>query len=425
MRRIRLSNRGGDRATAYVMSNKVVWLPEGLLCTWLDSDRRNRWALVEHGSGEISRRGSLGNVCPDNHCGAALALGNGEVHAIVGGHHSPLQHYVLDLAAAEWRHVVTLDLHGTYPSLVGDAHGRLHLACRSPGERWTLDYCCFDRGRWGASRPLVVAEKRGYIYWTNGLTVAPEGGIHLLFGNTRVLADGGLYLGASHLVSPDGGESWGMPGREALPLPVSVRDMPMITGELAAERIHSPADQQRHDIPGPRNLNYQQILLSNPVVDRHGDVHGVLHNGLTGTAELYSLSGDRWMSRPLTTIALGDRPGRLHVQSSLSVTATDRLHLVLMVEPTDECIWGPLGTYIVRVVMRTDGTVLRAEPVVAPDPSCAQWLPALEHPVRGPLDHEPALLYTRGVNAGGFDNNTNDLATEVYLCPGDTGGGGR
>ena len=92
--------------------------------------------------------------------------------------------------------------------------------------------------------------------------------------------------------------------------------------------------------------------------------------------------------------------------------------MALMIEPTDECVWGPPGTYIVRVVAKTDGTETAVEQVVSPDQALAQWLPALEHPNRSHPDHVPSLLYTKGVNAGGFGNNRNVSETEVYLsCP--------
>jgi hypothetical protein len=59
---------------------------------------------------------------------------------------------------------------------------------------------------------------------------------------------------------------------------------------------------------------------------------------------------------------------------------------------------------------------MEAEPVCPPDETVAQWLPAQEHPGAAPLDHKPALLYTRGVNAGGFSANVNRQAAQVWLA---------
>ena len=71
MKKTILSRSGGDRATAYAMSNKIVSLPDGYLCTWIDSRRLNRWALVDRADGAVLREGALGEPCLDNHCGAA------------------------------------------------------------------------------------------------------------------------------------------------------------------------------------------------------------------------------------------------------------------------------------------------------------------------------------------------------------------
>ncbi len=69
-----------------------------------------------------------------------------------------------------------------------------------------------------------------------------------------------------------------------------------------------------------------------------------------------------------------------------------------------------------RVDAKLDEPEITAIQVAAPDPSCAQWLPALEHPAGFSQDHIPPLLYTKGKNAGGYENNMNSLECEVYLC---------
>lgn len=418
MRKIVLSKQGGDRATAYAMSNKIVSLAEGYLCTWIDSQRQNQWALVERNSGQILRSGPLGRPCVDNHCGAALVETRGVVHAIIGGHHSPAEHYLLESTTGDdWHHVASIDVNGTYPNVVCDSRGNLHLAFRSFGDRWTLDYCRFESDRWTRAETLVIAEKPGYIYWTNGLAVGPDDCIHLVLGNTRVLGDGGLYYGASHIISRDAGRTWGPPRGNVLSLPALATNVPLLMGDSSAERIQSLEDQHRYDEPGPRDLNYRQMLLSNPVVDEGGAVHVVLHNGLTGSADLLTCTGDGLTARSLTTVATGgEEEKRVHMQSSLSLGPADQLHVALMIERTEECVWGPPGTYIVCVDVKTDGSEISMEQLVASDPTYAQWLPAFEHPNPSHLDHVPPLLYTKGVNAGGFSNNKNTVETEVYLC---------
>ena len=57
-RSILLSKTGGDRATAYAMSNKIARHNGRLLCTWIDSSRQNRWALVDPADGNILYQGA-------------------------------------------------------------------------------------------------------------------------------------------------------------------------------------------------------------------------------------------------------------------------------------------------------------------------------------------------------------------------------
>ena len=97
MRAILLSNKGGDRATAYGMSGKVVSRQgQYLLCSWLDVARQNQWALVNAKRGEIVRRGTVGPPRRDNHCGAALcAAPDGTTHCIVGAHGGSFMHYCM------------------------------------------------------------------------------------------------------------------------------------------------------------------------------------------------------------------------------------------------------------------------------------------------------------------------------------------
>lgn len=169
-----LSTEGGDRATAYVMSNKVLALREGHLVTWLDRHCQNRWAHVSR-EGQLKGTGPLGGTCVDNHCGAAMVQVGNAVHALTGGHHTSFEHYTMNLdQMGSWDHVATLEGKGTYPSLVSTSEGRLHVSYRVPGELWTLEHRSFDGSAWSEARCLVQAHKPGYIYWTNDLSIGPK-----------------------------------------------------------------------------------------------------------------------------------------------------------------------------------------------------------------------------------------------------------
>lgn len=403
------------------MSAKVVRLGDGLLCTWIDASRQNRWALVDVETGVRLAGGCLGEPGLDNHCGAALAVApSGEVHAVVGGHHSPLTHYRWNPAQDETPSPeAVIEAAATYPSLVCDAQATLHLAFRCRHDDvWTLD--CTRRphgGSWSTPQPLARAAKRGYIYWTNALALGPQGTIHLVLANTRPRAGGSRYHGASHLLSEDGGLNWRQFDGGPLSLPAAVTGLTLIEGPDASDdRIEPPDYEEAHAAPGPLNYNYLQMLLSNPVVDDEGAPWVVVHNGLTGGAVLYRGSEAGWAGTPLLDAVHGLYPGwRIHQQSTLSRHADGTLDGVLMVAPRDAPGWGPDETELVRLWIDPEGEFRRVAPVCEPDASTARWLPSLERGSGERAPDVPALLYTSGRNAGGFDQNVNELTTEVWL----------
>ena len=421
VQRFLMSKRGGDRATGYTMSAKVVRLGDRFLCTWIDANRQNRWAMIDAETGVCLKEGAIGEPGLDNHCGAALAVApSGYVHAVVGGHHSPLTHYRWDPVEGETlSREAVIEAAATYPSLVCDAQGTLHLAFRCRHDDfWTLDYTrrSYD-GSWSTPQSLVRAEKRGYVYWTNALALGPNGTVHLVCANTRPRAGGSRYHGASHLLSEDGGLSWRQLGGGPLSLPVAVTDLALIEGPDAPDdRIEPPDYEEAHAAPGPLNYNYLQMLLSNPVVDDEGMPWVVVHNGLTGGAVLYRGAAAGWAGVPLLGAVHGLYPGwRIHQQSTLSRHADGTLDVVLMVAPQDAPGWGPDETELVRLWITPGGEMHSVAPVCAPDSAAAHWLPSLERGSGAVPPDLPALLYTSGRNAGGFDQNVNALNTEVWL----------
>ncbi|MBS11397.1 MAG: hypothetical protein CME19_07335 [Gemmatimonadetes bacterium] len=412
-REVLLSRSGGDRATGYAMNNKIVSLPEGLLCTWLDFERRNRWALVDSCSGEITREGSIGTPGVDNHCGAAMVRSGDDVHALIGGHHGPLEHHRLNRDAWRWEVEATPGESATYPCATADPSGVVHVFYRCGGqEHWTLNYVRrLKTGRWCTSVVLLRAHKPCYVYWTNGAVCDSDGRIHLVFGNPQVRADGAIHYGASHIQSVDGGRTWMTSCGNPLPDPtIPAEAIPLMDPADAEDRLQPLDHARQFGAPGPENYNYQQMNLSNPVVDADGSLHVVLHNNRTGTASLCSLAEGVWASRYIDA-GLGEGE-RVHPQSSLAVGSDGKLKACLMIEPTDRCVWGPNGTYL-QCVRFAD--IDEAATIANPVANVAHWLPAFSHAQVTTDSHATAMLSTRGCNAGGFRNNQNVLKTEVLL----------
>ena len=136
-----LSESGSDRATGYNMSSKLIRRDDTLFVSWLDAPSelgqpaKAMLGVCDRQSGEMRSRIQLGEGI-DNHCGAALALDqNGRLHTIVGAHSGDFLYRWSDTPAdaESWSASTPLGPSDTYPSLVVDAEGTLHLAHREAG----------------------------------------------------------------------------------------------------------------------------------------------------------------------------------------------------------------------------------------------------------------------------------------------------
>jgi len=86
-----------------------------------------------------------------------------------------------------------------------------------------------------------------------------------------------------------------------------------------------------------------------------------------------------------------------------------------MASPKAKAGWGARGTALVRMVFAADGHVRHTEPLRPVDSDLPQWLPSLERFCPHAPLQRPALLTTRGINAGGYGQNRNRVRTEVWL----------
>lgn len=420
-----LSRTGGDRGTAYFMSNKIVRRQGHLLCTWLDCERTNRWALVDPVSGEILRQGSIGPPQRDNHCGAALATDpDGTLHLILGAHHGPLAHYQMPPDRWEWLPVDdgrAIGRDATYPSLTCDRQGTLHLTYRreTRGRDPHLGYCRRPRaGAWSQPRLLVTSDVTEHSWLTNAVEVGPDDRVHVVVSNTlQVPADGphARYYGASHLVSDDSGQSWRQFGAAApIELPSPAAQLKRVEGPaLQPHRIES-----RYGGPsGPQNSYYHKMTLSNLTVDESGRPWVVVHNLLSGEAQLFCHHAqDGWRGVDLLTAVRKACPGfRIQHGGQLSRHRDGTIECVLMVAPAEQRGWGAVGTDLVRLLVDQDSSIRKVERVCTAASDQPRWLPAIERWCWHAPFEAPALLFTRGVNAGGYARNVNQVPTEIWL----------
>ena len=415
---VMLSETGGDRATAYTMSNKILRVRDKLLCSWLGSQRRNHWAIVDPVNGAIEERGTFPGRMADNHCGVALAgLSDGTIHALSGAHSGRFTHYGLAAGSdwSGWRRLGMVGREATYPSLIVDPDDTLHLCYRSNSSGgWELLYQRLAKGgEWTEPVPLVRNNYPGYIYWTNSLAAGPDGRLHLFFQVPFKPSAKTRYYGAGYLVSADGGGSWSQVEDGApIRLPLEV---------LAAQRIEGKEINEAHVVEEIVHTNfrlshyYHGIHLSNTAVDGKGRPWVVLHR-VQKEATLYHLEDGKWVGRELLPIVRSILPKwRIHTQSSLLVRPDGAAHLALVVAPEDNLGWGPSEAEILRLQLKPNGRMRRIGLADRPDPDRARWLPSLEHRVVNAGSREPALLFTDGINAGGASANQNEVNTKVRL----------
>ena len=432
MRAILLSKKGSDRATAYGMSGKIVSRQgQYLLCSWLDVARRNQWALVDAKRGEVVRRGTVGPSRRDNHCGVALcAAPDGMTHCIIGAHGGSFMHYRMPAGEdrAKW-HLMedAIGRGATYPSLVCDAEGTLHLTYRFSGR--TPYLVMYARRRkedasWSDSRPLVRAAVPVHTWTTHAIEVGPEGRLHVVITNTRTLPDGAWYYGASHIYSDDSGESWRQLGDgSSLTLPAVVDTLKRIEGEeFHADRTQAREDQQRQRVSGPGNYYYHNILLSNPVIDEAGRPWVVVHNLLRGEAALYHADESTWTGVPLGNVVRAVLPDhQISHMGQLSRHDDGTLEVVLTVVPDEieSYRYGVTGTKLARILVDAAGTARTRELVCQPDPDgIPDWQPSIQRATQHARTIRPALLYTRGINSHTLTDrhtNVNAVETEVWL----------
>ncbi|SVD94662.1 uncharacterized protein METZ01_LOCUS447516, partial [marine metagenome] len=143
-----MSQEGSDRATAYNISSKIVRRGDYLFVGWLDAPGmrggmvRIRMAVCDGRTGEPFRIFTLGEGI-DNHCGPGLTMDrNRRLHAVIGAHHGKFFYRWSDTPEDErsWSDPEPVGPRHSYPAIVADTEGTLHMAYRESGDRWQLQY---------------------------------------------------------------------------------------------------------------------------------------------------------------------------------------------------------------------------------------------------------------------------------------------
>lgn len=413
-RPIPLSTGGSDRATGYDLSCKILRRGQDLILGWLDAPRHaGGMARVMLGVADPHTGALRGTLCLaegiDNHCGPALALEpGGRLHFMSGAHHGDFLHRWCDdidpLNPNHWSNPDAVGPRASYPSLVCDPEGTLHLAYReSNPDRWRLVYRQRPKaGTWSPPTCLAQSPTAGYSHFMQSMAIDAAGAIHIVFqfhfSETGHAADCSTYA-TVHIAARDGGKTWRAAGGATAELP--------ITMDSAQPFVQSPTGGMR---------------VNSVVLDASGVpwVHVVHPDHPCGLLCQLRESG-------VMVTAPGSGLDRFDLRGGRSLDMAfdgrNALHFLFANHPQgDPTPWFDPSLELHHAVL--DPANLSASVTVRPitreDPATASWLPVFEKTLctgqSMAAENNLWYMWTQGNNLGGIGgDNANTLKTRVWL----------
>jgi len=406
------------------MSAKLARRGDILYVGWLDaSPTPGGLARIMLGARDVTTGEAVGQLQLgegiDNHCGPAIAFDpDGCLHCIVGAHSGDFQYRYADDPAspASWSEPQALGPRDTYPSIVCDPEGTLHLAHREAGDRWQLWYRRKRKAaNWEEPTSLAVSPVPGYNHHMHSITVAPDGTLHLTFqfyySDTGSAADG-FARAFVYLRSVDAGDTWLDESGSPAPTPLTIDTMQPF---YARPSDTGPEDARKDGAPRPLH----DLRAGNHVVDRDGCpwLFATLPGASAGS--LWTRRDGAWRAIDLEPLLapLNLACGR---STSLAADALGRLHLLFATDPDGaETQWYDPRHELFRLALTPTGEKLSLN-LLSNVQERSAWLPALEPwswaTSSGGADYAPWYMYTRGDNAGGIGgDNANTVQTTVLL----------
>jgi len=397
-----LAEDGCDRATAYHMSNKIVRRNDDLFVTWLDNKYRNVVAAVNDETGAVEARSFVGQGF-DNHCGAAMALTpDGVLHVANGSHHRGFVYRSSADPGREdsWSPPEAVGCRPTYPCLISDLSGNLHLTHRySPmyGGRWGTAWCKKEGKKpWQQAYYLAEAPAPGYIYPTNAMAVGPDGTIHLVLEWYKTYPENiepPRTMAVGHFENRDGVHWHYTDGREVKCPPIGIEDSdPIVFCSAANFR------------PG----NMAVLPDGRPVIP----MWDARRNRIFLAVRDEDLA---WQVRDLSE-ALASCTGGSHFNGTPQIAVTPAGEIVLVVSRAEEERWGHVSTQLHAFRIDGDsGEVLRHEPIEKTNPEEPDWLASIEKGILGQYREDPYLTYITGRRGQGCVNDAECQVKLVHL----------
>lgn len=384
---ITLSTEGCERATAYCMSNKIARRSDGLYVTWLDRAFRIMIARVDPVAGRADMPYALAQGY-DNHCAAALVVApDGRLHAVIGSHCMGFIHRWSDEPAdpRSWSLPIGIGMAATYPSLVCDGEGTLHLAYRYAPQngRWGVQTMhCPRGGGWSWPLLLIQAPADHYIFPSNCLAMGADGVLHLAWNFYKTFPNElapAHPMAVAHLESPTGWKTWyHTDGREVRCIPVGLEDVTPVKFKGGGD-----------------------VLLGNIAILPNRQPALVLMDPAPGRIEIAIRGADRqWTFHDISGVLADLRPGwRLGGwdNAQLAVTRDGLLIAVIPFSPQAGAALPREHDLVMAWMDPVTGKILRHAFVPKPASDEPDWLASIEKGAPANPADNPCVLFTGGV----------------------------
>jgi hypothetical protein len=387
-----LTHKGSDRATSYNMSAKIVRRDDRLFVTWLQSPPAPgelsdiMLGVCDSTSGKLRHSLSLDQGI-DNHCGATLALTpDNELHIMVGAHHGPFSHRVSSNPEDpdSWSAPISVGQKGSYPSMVADKNGCLHLALREEGPFWQLHYLRKPYGQpWEAPRILSQNPFSNYTHYMQSISVAPNGNLLLTFQIFYTTDDSIDHLrghGFSCLESSNSGNSW--------------------------SNLGAPWTPDESHLNKPQYIKESlDVTIDNHCISADNSAWLHTRDPNIPNGNLWRKKEDQWKSIDLSSafepdhfIAQGTTP---------SADTSGNIQIIVCCRPDGKrCLWSDPEVELIHLTLDSEGKFLGKRQLTETSSTESHWQPLLEKtdwtnstsPAQGGL----WLLHTEGNKGEGL-----------------------
>lgn len=389
-----LSTNGSTRATAYMMSNKIITANGKIFMAWLDRVADIQIKEYDIKNDQWSETVLLGQGV-DNHSGPAITMDSeGYLYAVFGPHHGPFQFRKSSkpYQIKEWEQIEHFGVTATYPSLICDQNDVLHITYRGGQEPWRLMYQQKPKnGDWTEPRELVHSGvEDGYTQYGNPITFSADGTLHLGFHIYDFHPESGKSVG--YLKSKDGGKTWENAQGTIMEMPVNPKsdcfieqgpELDMRAGSIVTDKANLPWLTVFHNEKNPRS------------------------------STIWHFDGQKWQSIELLDFIKEKYPDWGILYSNLTIDQEGMFYMVSVIQKNDATtFWGDKSAEVILITSTDQGKTFEISPISKVDPTNSNWMPSVERPYTSKPIGIPSFLYTHGNRGEGLKDGE---STEVIF----------